>query len=715
MFWRFGFHQTSAIDSILENGDFTLEDLLDESDIVQETKSGNKGLVEYLSKDESLEKLLDYIVQEPPDTIEEKQKYKYPNICAEILSCEVYPIYSRICFNKDKLGKLWAFFTNPAPLNPLLTSFCSKVFVMLLNKRPTETVDFLKEQEGCLNVLMNHLSTSAAADFLLKFLSCYDLEECEGLLGWFREEKVISRLVDMFGKDHDEDVQDSAAQLLIDLFILDKTEIDENKISSALDKFENEKQDEKHKSKFLSDDLVEKDVLMRLLDYMFEGESYTLMSGALVFLALLTPYTSQQTDLVIEEISKKRDAATHKIALDALILYVPKMKSLLTEPVACRPIVLSSGTLDPPLGMVRLRIIELLDYIVKINYLPMCAALASESILKICLELMLKYEWNNFLHCEVADMLRTVVSQEPPSDLRYVSIAESEKKTDNADEGAEKEARHPLLVNMFEECGILKAICTSAEENAISSCDVSRKGYMGHLFSVANVIIEVFEENFHQKWSYFKDISPGFDDEWKKFTKDVLPEVNEFYHSQLGGHKPLKLGNEDEGSSDDKMGNISGSGADDQLEFNRYLCQQITNELPDDFGRDQDDEDEENGKRMPRADLPEGNFVGGVDWTNKAAFEEILKERHMMYGFEDSSDEEDGEKFENQFHSGDINEIMGIDELKLQDKAPSVEDAGDPWSVGDAHDSGEGWAADWGDSSESKKEETVEENWANFS
>jgi hypothetical protein len=46
-FWKtFGFHTVSAIDNILDGGDYTLEQLLDEDEILQETKSLNKKLLD---------------------------------------------------------------------------------------------------------------------------------------------------------------------------------------------------------------------------------------------------------------------------------------------------------------------------------------------------------------------------------------------------------------------------------------------------------------------------------------------------------------------------------------------------------------------------------------------------------------------------------------------------------------------------------------------
>lgn len=46
-FWKtFGFHTVSAVDNLLDSGEYTLEQLLDEEEILQETKSQNRKLID---------------------------------------------------------------------------------------------------------------------------------------------------------------------------------------------------------------------------------------------------------------------------------------------------------------------------------------------------------------------------------------------------------------------------------------------------------------------------------------------------------------------------------------------------------------------------------------------------------------------------------------------------------------------------------------------
>jgi serine/threonine-protein phosphatase 6 regulatory subunit 3 len=59
MFWRVtGFTQASPIETILDKESFTLEELLDEDDLIQETKSLNGRLITFLRQKATVAQLL---------------------------------------------------------------------------------------------------------------------------------------------------------------------------------------------------------------------------------------------------------------------------------------------------------------------------------------------------------------------------------------------------------------------------------------------------------------------------------------------------------------------------------------------------------------------------------------------------------------------------------------------------------------------------------
>ena len=89
MFWKYNSLAVSHLDTLLDKQTVTLAEILEQEDIIQECKSQNKKLVEYLTKQEILAELLDLILQEPPADLEERLRFKLPNIASEVITCDV--------------------------------------------------------------------------------------------------------------------------------------------------------------------------------------------------------------------------------------------------------------------------------------------------------------------------------------------------------------------------------------------------------------------------------------------------------------------------------------------------------------------------------------------------------------------------------------------------------------------------------------------------
>jgi SIT4-associating protein SAP185/190 len=214
MFWRFGGYATvSAIDTLLEKPDVTLEELLDESDLIQELKQHNTKLIEYLREDKILERLLEYVVapklevvtseepeaaaekdpepekgkersfsrpRETPDDDEderEKKRNRYAYVAAEVLSSDNWSICESLMENQALLRKFWDFLRLPPPLDPLQASYFTKVNEALLDKKTEEMLDLFKSIDGAVKNMLQHVDSPMVMDLLLKIIS---LEKAEG-------------------------------------------------------------------------------------------------------------------------------------------------------------------------------------------------------------------------------------------------------------------------------------------------------------------------------------------------------------------------------------------------------------------------------------------------------------------------------------------------------------------------------------------------------
>eukprot|EP01024_Parvocaulis_polyphysoides_P053956 TRINITY_DN54169_c0_g1_i1.p1 TRINITY_DN54169_c0_g1~~TRINITY_DN54169_c0_g1_i1.p1 ORF type:complete len:114 (-),score=8.84 TRINITY_DN54169_c0_g1_i1:72-413(-) len=110
MYWTTSsssYGRTSAIEGIMEKEGFTLEELLDEDELIQETKSQNHKLINFLKQKPTLEKILRYVVDDPQESAQENQKPRYPYICCEVICCEVENILSTIVSDDDLMDVLF--------------------------------------------------------------------------------------------------------------------------------------------------------------------------------------------------------------------------------------------------------------------------------------------------------------------------------------------------------------------------------------------------------------------------------------------------------------------------------------------------------------------------------------------------------------------------------------------------------------------------------
>jgi SIT4-associating protein SAP185/190 len=222
MFWRFGaYANISTIDTILEKPDFTLEDLLDEGDLIQELKQHNAKLVEYLREPEVLQKLLQYVVTpklEPvaaPDDDDqeedeakgkgislpfsrprassratdngkeeegERKRNRYAFVAAEVLSSDNWSIYEALMESRPFLRTFWQFLKRPIPLDPLQASYFTKVNESLFDKKTEEMLELLKSLEDAVPDMLKHVDSPMIMDLLLKIISLERTESGQGII-----------------------------------------------------------------------------------------------------------------------------------------------------------------------------------------------------------------------------------------------------------------------------------------------------------------------------------------------------------------------------------------------------------------------------------------------------------------------------------------------------------------------------------------------------
>jgi SIT4-associating protein SAP185/190 len=232
MFWRFGgYANISTIDTILEKPDVSLEEVLDESDLIQELKQHNSKLIEYLRDDKVLQRLLDYVVAPAPTIHEdegdwedeseeeeeepqrkgisplrslsigrskehksarqeekderdnrEKTRQKYAYVASEVLSSETWSIIESLMQNQQFLRKFWEFIRQEPPLDPVTAGYFTKINETLLDKKTEETLEFVKSLDGIVPAMLQHVDCPMIMDLLLKIISMEKAEGGQGIV-----------------------------------------------------------------------------------------------------------------------------------------------------------------------------------------------------------------------------------------------------------------------------------------------------------------------------------------------------------------------------------------------------------------------------------------------------------------------------------------------------------------------------------------------------
>jgi SIT4-associating protein SAP185/190 len=216
MFWKFSnYANLSTIDTLLDKPDVTLEELLGETDLIQELKHHNTKLIEYLRDDRTLAKMLKYVIDPPvesatshtpsdsapsdsvsssgglfgarflakaneDETNDRETRSKYALTCCEVLSSDTWSIAEALMENIQLLHSFWKYLDNEPPLDALRASYFTKVNESLLERKTEDMIRFFKSIPNVVQKMLKHIDCPMVMDLLLKIIS---VEKSEGGTG----------------------------------------------------------------------------------------------------------------------------------------------------------------------------------------------------------------------------------------------------------------------------------------------------------------------------------------------------------------------------------------------------------------------------------------------------------------------------------------------------------------------------------------------------
>ncbi|KAL2593674.1 hypothetical protein AAZV13_12G143100 [Glycine max] len=156
MFWKLAsLSASSPVETILDKENFTLEELLDEEEVIQECKALNSRLINFLRDQAQVEQLLRYIIEEPPEDAENKRAFKFPFIACEIFTCEIDVILKTLVDDEELMNLLFSFLEPNRSHSTLLAGYFSKVVVCLMIRKTVPLMKYVQAHQNVFRQLVD--------------------------------------------------------------------------------------------------------------------------------------------------------------------------------------------------------------------------------------------------------------------------------------------------------------------------------------------------------------------------------------------------------------------------------------------------------------------------------------------------------------------------------------------------------------------------------
>ncbi|KAL6256512.1 hypothetical protein P5V15_012625 [Pogonomyrmex californicus] len=561
MFWTNNYVSSPHIEALLNKEDVTLHELMDEEDILQECKSQNKKLVEYLTRPAVMEELVTLTTKEPSTDIEERWRYKYPNVACELLTCDVPTLNEKLAGDEALLAKLYSFIDTDQPLNPLLASFFSKTIGVLVARKSDQNwysyqftclqvLEFLKSRQRCVDLLLQHLETSAIMDLVLKLVTQVEGSDMrQNILNWLDSQHLVQRLVKLLAPTSEVTKHANAAQLLCDMVTVAR----ETQRTST----------ERTDPDPILNTLESGETVSLLLETILTVEKVetSIVGGIQVLLVLLgqkASNASNEGDVHGNGEDTTDNEQRIKIS-NATLPYLEHLHKLLLDPPYKPAVKTTVGLLECPLGNTRLHVAKLLSALLSTENLKIHESLANLGTFQTLLDLFFKYTWNNFLHTQVQQCLALAINcGHRDNDIIYN--------------------------NIFIKCKLIERILEAWDKNESKQNKENgvRQGYMGHLINIANNIVTQCEKSNILASFLKNNLSPECLTKWENLVSVQLVEINKIHQTvMMGDQTPVYLMSSEE--NPDEYNSYSQEAYIQQM-YSNYQGQQITPPFIENFG-----------------------------------------------------------------------------------------------------------------------------------
>ncbi|KAL4290834.1 hypothetical protein GQ457_14G011570 [Hibiscus cannabinus] len=484
MFWRMtGLSSASPIDTILDKDNFTLEELLDEDEIIQECKSLNGRLINFLREKAQVEQLIQYIVVEPPENADKKQIFKFPSIACEIFTCEVDIILKTLVEDEGLMNLLFSFLNKNHSHSTQLAGYFSRVVICLLLRKTSTFMQYIKGHQQIVEMLVDLIGITSIMEVLIRLIGADEHMYTNYMesMQWVEDTNILEMIVDKFSSSDSAEVHVNAAEALCSI------------------------------TRFaplgLAAKITSPDFIGRLFHHALEDSrpKSVVVNSLSVCISLLDPkrLTIGVYHTYSRQVSQGSTMSANPKTVEGMLENLGNLLKLLDISSSESTLLTTYGKLQPPLGKHRLKIVEFISVLLMVGSEAAEKELIRLGAVQRILNLFFEYPYNNYLHHHVENII--------------FSCLESKTVT--------------LVESLLCECNLLGKIL-EAEKNCMLASDPNmptvgaggrtppKIGNIGHLTRISNKLVQLGNNNAEIQ-AYLQENS-----EWIDWQKNVLSKRN---------------------------------------------------------------------------------------------------------------------------------------------------------------------------------------------
>ncbi|KAG1361540.1 serine/threonine-protein phosphatase 6 regulatory subunit 2 [Cocos nucifera] len=513
MFWRIpNFSASSPVEFILDKENFTLEELLDEEEIIQECKALNTRLINFLRDRSQVEQLLRYIVEDAAEDADSKRSFKFPFIACEIITCEIDVILKTLVEDEELMNMLFSFLEPNHTHGSILAGYFSKVVICLMLRKTTQLMKYVQAHDTIFHQLVDMIGTTSIMEILIRLVGADDhiYANYVDIMQWLADTNLLEMIVDKLSPSSSPEVHANAAEVLWVII--------------------------RNAPSTLAAKLSSQSFVARIFGHMLEDLlcKSGLVHSLSVCIALLDPKRSASSAITNSVRSQHIYEPSIHVDPEIICALLPKLGDLLKRldvSSDANTLPTTYGQLHPPLGKHRLKIVEFITVLLETGSDAAEKELIRSGAINGVIDLFFEYPYNNSLHHQVKRLIMSCL------DSKHVAIVD----------------------HLFCECNIIQKFLQadkipflSRDSSAVTIPDAGRQppraGYIGHITQICNKLVQLGSSNDHIR-AYLQESG-----EWTDWQSTVLCERNamENVHQWACG-RPTALQERTRDSDEDEL------------------------------------------------------------------------------------------------------------------------------------------------------------------